>query len=77
MNWHSQHSLQLLLDLRCPVIPPGTDTSFLLRVVMERHPQLASILEACTMAINEEYLGDACILKNGDVVAIIPPISGG
>jgi molybdopterin converting factor small subunit len=44
---------------------------------MERHPQLASILEACTMAINEEYLGDACILKNGDVVAIIPPISGG
>jgi molybdopterin converting factor small subunit len=31
-----------------------------------------------TLAVNEEYVdSDGVILKNGDTVAIIPPISGG
>lgn len=29
------------------------------------------------IAINEEYVDDKTILKNKDVVAIIPPVSGG
>jgi len=64
------------VDLRRSVIS-GSDTGALLKLVVERHPQMASILKACTLAINQEYLEDTCILKSGDVVAIIPPISGG
>ncbi|WP_456378343.1 MoaD/ThiS family protein [Lutibacter sp.] len=29
------------------------------------------------IAVNEEYANDDLILKNGDIVAIIPPVSGG
>jgi molybdopterin converting factor subunit 1 len=29
------------------------------------------------LAVNEEYAEDGLILKHGDVVAIIPPVSGG
>lgn len=29
------------------------------------------------IAVNEEYSEDELTLKNGDVVAIIPPVSGG
>lgn len=29
------------------------------------------------IAVNEEYVEDATIIKNNDVVAIIPPVSGG
>lgn len=29
------------------------------------------------IAVNEEYAEDELVLKNGDIVAIIPPVSGG
>ncbi|MCF6181913.1 MoaD/ThiS family protein [Lutibacter sp.] len=29
------------------------------------------------IAVNEEYANDELIIKDGDVVAIIPPVSGG
>lgn len=30
-----------------------------------------------SIALNTEYASDESILKNGDVVALIPPVSGG
>jgi molybdopterin converting factor small subunit len=30
-----------------------------------------------SVAVNEVYQDDAFVLKNGDVVALIPPVSGG
>jgi molybdopterin converting factor small subunit len=46
------------------------------------YPKLASLVqdeESITLAINAEYLsfGENKVLKNGDTVALIPPISGG
>lgn len=29
------------------------------------------------IAVNEEYAGDETILQKGDIVAFIPPVSGG
>ncbi|WP_457609600.1 MoaD/ThiS family protein [Lutibacter sp.] len=40
------------------------------------YPNLKNIQEFA-IAVNEEYANDDLILQNGDVVAIIPPVSGG
>ena len=46
------------------------------------YPKLASLVldeENITLALNEEYvpMGEVLKLKEGDTVALIPPISGG
>lgn len=40
------------------------------------YPQLKNI-DSYVFAINEEYADDTTVLKENDVVAIIPPVSGG
>jgi len=42
----------------------------------EKYPQLKNI-HSYAIAVNESYANDDFILKKGDVVAIIPPVSGG
>jgi len=44
----------------------------------ERYPQLGPHLECAAIAVNEEYVRDgAAAIRAGDVVALIPPVSGG
>ncbi|MFT5256678.1 MAG: molybdopterin converting factor small subunit [Arenicella sp.] len=45
-------------------------------ILKEKFPQLKNI-NSYAIAVNEIYAQDAFILKEGDVVAIIPPVSGG
>jgi molybdopterin converting factor subunit 1 len=45
-------------------------------VLKERFNQLENI-NTYAIAVNEEYATDDVIIKNGDVVAVIPPVSGG
>ena len=40
------------------------------------YPSLKNIQEFA-IAVNEEYANDNIIIKEGDVIAIIPPVSGG
>ena len=40
------------------------------------YPTLKNIHEFA-IAVNEDYANDDLVLKEGDVVAIIPPVSGG
>ncbi|WP_155592420.1 molybdopterin converting factor subunit 1 [Lysinibacillus cavernae] len=43
---------------------------------LEKHyPQLS--LQQMMTAINEEFATDATMVKSGDTIAFIPPISGG
>jgi molybdopterin converting factor subunit 1 len=60
----------------------GADTRMLRTCLAERYPKLAPMVldeENLTLALNEEYVlrGQVLPLKNGDTVALIPPISGG
>lgn len=58
----------------------GADTASLRLLLAERYPNLKDIVldeDNLTLALNEEYVSETQSLKEGDVVALIPPISGG
>ncbi|KAK9834615.1 hypothetical protein WJX74_005787 [Apatococcus lobatus] len=49
-----------------------------LKQVLETWPALEEVSGRCVLAVNQEYLEDmARILKEGDEVAVLPPVSGG
>mmetsp|Transcript_1172 Transcript_1172/g.1920 ORF Transcript_1172/g.1920 Transcript_1172/m.1920 type:complete len:90 (-) Transcript_1172:367-636(-) len=58
------------------------NTNALRQTLANQYPGLASLVldeSNITLALNEEYIaqGEVKELTNGDVVALIPPISGG
>jgi len=56
----------------------GSATVALLRErLVKEHPKLAAALERIRFAVNERYASDETRLREGDEVAIIPPVSGG
>ncbi len=46
-------------------------------LLKEKYPELSEILDKVKFAVNEEYVSDDHIVKDGDTVAVIPPVSGG
>jgi len=56
---------------------PGATTSSALQRLVELHPGLSSWKNAVRMAVNLEYTHLDHKLKDGDEVAVIPPVSGG
>lgn len=48
----------------------------LTRELINQYPEFSSIHEF-SIALNEEYVEYGAVLKDQDVVAIIPPVSGG
>ena len=47
------------------------------RMLQSRNPQLDVGLRSMRLAVHEAFAADAHPMKNGDVVAVIPPVSGG
>ncbi len=41
------------------------------------YPEALAVLNVCRFAVNKEYAGDSRTLKDGDDIAVIPPVSGG
>lgn len=62
-----------------PLQPETATTTGLLARLVALHPGLRSVLESCVLALNQEYVsqGEVVQLKDGDEVAVIPPLSGG
>lgn len=55
----------------------GADLALLLERLLIRHPTLAGRLEGVRLARNEAFAELDEVLEDGDVVAVIPPVSGG
>jgi len=58
-------------------IDSGASVGDLRRGLVSLVPVLAGISPSLSIAVNEEYATDERILKPGDEVALIPPVSGG
>ncbi|RMI03711.1 MAG: molybdopterin converting factor subunit 1 [Calditrichaeota bacterium] len=61
------------LDWNCP---EGTTVETLLKQLKNEYPRFAELTSFLT-AVNMEYVEPNTALKDGDEVAIIPPVSGG
>ena len=49
----------------------------LAQYLSQRHPALAPHLSSVRFAVNETFVDLAAPLASGDVVAVIPPVTGG
>lgn len=49
----------------------------LLQILQQQYPGLTRLAPSLAVAINREYAEPAHIIKDGDEVALIPPVSGG
>jgi molybdopterin converting factor subunit 1 len=57
-------------------VPINATISTLKTQLLANHPQLENI-DSYAIAVNEEYASNETVLKENDIVAIIPPVSGG
>ena len=55
----------------------GFSVGDLKRDLVAQYPRLAAIYKVLSIAVNAEYVDDDVLLKPGDEVAFIPPVSGG
>tara|TARA_Y100000590_G_scaffold342055_2_gene390462 strand:+ start:5111 stop:5329 length:219 start_codon:yes stop_codon:yes gene_type:complete len=56
-------------------IPDGSNTRSLLAILKQKNKNAPT--DYAIVALNSEYVGENAIIKDGDEVAIIPPVSGG
>ena len=55
----------------------GAAISDLLARIGDDHPTVRPLLHTLVCAVDEEYVAGNHLLKEGDLVALIPPVSGG
>ncbi len=58
-------------------ITENTTLEDVISLLKEKYPEIAESLDKSMFAVNEEYADKDKILKEGDTVAVIPPVSGG
>ncbi len=62
----------LTLDL-----PAGATIAFAADLLAKKYPAIETFLPRCAFALNLEYTSISELLKDGDELAVIPPVSGG
>jgi molybdopterin converting factor subunit 1 len=58
-------------------LPEGSRVSDLLEHYAASRPELQPYYDVIAVAVNQEYSEAGAVLKDGDEVALIPPVSGG
>jgi molybdopterin synthase catalytic subunit len=56
---------------------PFENVAALRAALAARHPRLAAVLARCRIAVDEEFAEDSWPLRDGAVVALVPPVAGG
>jgi molybdopterin converting factor subunit 1 len=57
--------------------PEGASVADLLERLGAQYPRLGPTLTNAMLAVNQEYVGPDYRLREGDELALIPPVSGG
>jgi molybdopterin converting factor subunit 1 len=58
-------------------LPSGSSVATLARQLISSHPGLRKMMMTTQLALNEELANGDEPLKEGDVVALLPPVAGG
>jgi molybdopterin synthase catalytic subunit len=58
-------------------LPEGATVSQAGAAVAQRFPSTRGLMERCRAAVNLSYEDADTVLRNGDELALIPPVSGG
>ena len=58
-------------------VPDGASVGEVYTAAQQRFPQMAEFRHAVALAVNYEYCSADRILRDGDEVALLPPVSGG
>jgi molybdopterin converting factor subunit 1 len=58
-------------------LPEGATAAELLDLLAAEHPVLCGMRDSLALAINQEYASRDSLLREGDEVALLPPVSGG
>ena len=64
-------------DAKIYSVQPGAAVADLVKQLESQYPSMANLSARCRFAVNEEYTQLDTVLQEGDVVAVIPPMSGG
>jgi MoaE-MoaD fusion protein len=57
--------------------PEGSTVSDVVAALREAYPRLGPAAEKALLAVNQEYVSGDAQLRDGDELALIPPVSGG
>lgn len=58
-------------------LPSGATVGQMREELRSQFPSIANVLETCAFAVNQKYATPATQLRDGDELAILPPVSGG
>lgn len=58
-------------------LPSDIPVKSLVEIILEKYPRLRNIINMIQISVNYKVVDRDTILKEGDEVALLPPISGG
>jgi len=58
-------------------VPDGATVETLLSLLRARTSKQSEVWRTLAVAVNREYAGPTTVLREGDEIALLPPVSGG
>lgn len=77
VRFFASHREKLGTDRLSIDLPDGATVEDLTMALLDRSPDLGPVMDAARFAVNREYATRSTILRDGDEVALIPPVAGG
>lgn len=58
-------------------LPDGADRESLWKTLLRRYPAMSDLAPRIAIAVNNRFVKNRLELSDGDIVSLIPPVSGG